>query len=132
MDEYGNTEFKDLVGEILDHVDIFPKDKENPSEIILTTRSGKKFKIYHSQDCCEHVFLESVQGEWKELIGQTINEVSNLEKDASDEEQYNHATRTILKFKADYDTVITKWYGSSNGYYSESVNIRELKGEDLV
>lgn len=110
----------ELVGETLAFCDEDPSD----DKILLTTVSGRKFLFYHSQDCCETVQIESTEGEWRTLIGKVIEVAEHSEEDAS--ESYESGTKTTLTFKVDGATVISRWVGSSNGYYSESVDIEEL------
>lgn len=113
-------ELSSLVGEVLTYIDT---DEKN-DEIMLTTASGRKIKIYHDQDCCETVWIEDTQGNWHELIGKVIVEASKDEK--QDECDYGSRTETTLKFRVDDATVISRWIGESNGYYSESVDIEDM------
>lgn len=115
---------EDLVGETLTHIDV---DGSN-DEIMLTTQSGRQIRIYHSQDCCESVTIEDTEGNWHELIGKPILVAEHDEQPLGDPPpKYSDSwTRTSLTFKVDGATVISRWIGESNGYYSESVNIAEL------
>ena len=115
---------KGMAGEVLRYVDIDP-DK---NEILLTTESGRQFLFYHCQDCCESVEIEGTDGEWRELIGKPLVEVTQCEIDRGDPppECPDSWTRTALTFKVDGATVISRWIGESNGYYSESVDLCEM------
>ena len=118
-----HVEFSDLVGEVLDAVDI---DKEE-NQILLTTRSGRKFLIYHEQDCCETVAMHWQDGSFDKLIGKPIVEARDFAVDTGESEiDYDSQTTTTLVFRVDDQTVISRWIGDSNGYYSESVDIAEL------
>lgn len=119
------TDIKKLVGETLKYVD------DCGDEILLTTESGKKYKIYHSQDCCESVSVLDTKGNWHDLIGKVIrvaehDEESNPDKEEIGVDYYDSATLTTLTFKTDENTVISRWIGESNGYYSESVDIADI------
>lgn len=113
-----------LVGEVLTYIDT---DEKN-DEIMLTTASGRKIKIYHDQDCCEEVRIESTDGSWHSLIGKVIVEASADVKEKGDPppEYPDSWTRTTLTFRVDDATVISRWIGESNGYYSESVHIEDV------
>lgn len=113
-----------LVGEVLTHIDT---DKNN-NEIMLTTQSGKIILIYHDQDCCESVSIEDTKGNWHDLIGKVIVEASKDEiyKGDPPPEFPDSWTWTTLKFRVDGATVISRWFGESNGYYSESVDIEDV------
>jgi len=113
-------EIEVLVGEVLTHIDT---DEKN-NEIMLTTESGKIIKIFHDQDCCETVAIEDTEGEWHKLVGKVIVEASKDEKQG--ECDYGSITETTLKFRVDDATVISRWIGESNGYYSESVDIEDV------
>ena len=117
------VEFSDLVGEVLDAVDI---DREE-NQILLTTRSGRKFLVYHEQDCCETVAISGQDGSFDKLIGKPIVEARGFAVDTGESESdYDSQTTTTLVFRVDDQTVISRWVGDSNGYYSESVDIAEL------
>lgn len=115
-------QISELVGETLSHVDA------GEEQIMLTTESGRIIRIYHSQDCCENVEVEDTEGNWHELVGKVIVEASEEVKQDGDPPPKNPDswTRTTLRFKAGDSTVISRWLGESNGYYSESVDIEEL------
>lgn len=119
-------EFKDLIGETLEYVDQDPE----LNEILLTTKSGRRIMIYHEQNCCERVRIVDTAGNWHDLIGKVIVEVDELVEDKSyslgDEPDDVSATQTILTFRVDDATIISRWIGESNGYYSETVDIKEL------
>ena len=116
-----HVEFSALVGEVLDAVDI---DREE-NQILLTTRSGRKFLVYHEQDCCETVAISGQDGSFDKLIGKVIVEVRDIAVDTGDDE-IDSQTTTTLVFRVDDQTIISRWIGDSNGYYSESVDIAEL------
>ncbi len=117
-----HVEFSDLVGEVLDAVDI---DREE-NQILLTTRSGRRFLVYHEQDCCETVAISGQDGNFGKLIGKPIVEARDFAVDTSEEAIDSSQTTTTLVFRVDDQTVISRWIGDSNGYYSESVDIAEL------
>jgi hypothetical protein len=115
-----NYSIDSLVGETLSFIDI---DDDN-NEILLTTESGRQIKIFHQQDCCESVFIDSTDGDWNELLGKVLIEVT---KDVvSDETECETSTHTKLIFRVNDATVVSRWIGYSNGYYSEDVDIEEL------
>lgn len=93
-------------------------------QIDFTDFEGHSYRMYHNQDCCESVFVEDVVGDIDNIIGSPIlmaEEVaSKNDPPLSDyEESY---TWTYYKLATIKGSVTIRWYGSSNGYYSESVN----------
>lgn len=118
---YGDDiEIDSLVGEVLTHIDT---DEEN-NEIMLTTQSGRIIKIYHRQDCCESVDIAGLDGDWQQLVGKVIIEATHDEVESDVE--YGSKTDTTLKFRVNDATVISRWIGESNGYYSESVDLEDV------
>ena len=111
-------ELKSLVGEVLSHVD------ESDGDLLLTTQSGRQIRFYHDQECCESVYIEDQDGEWHELIGKVLTNVSES-SDFSDDD-LDCVQKTEFAFTADDTTVVSKWHGESNGYYSTDVSIREI------
>lgn len=115
-------EAAELTGETLTYIDIDPEN----DEILLTTQSGRRIKFHHRQDCCESVRIVGTDGEWRSLIGKPLVEVKHDAVNADDEGSDGSATRTTLTFRVDDATVISRWFGNSNGYYSERVDIEEI------
>ena len=110
--------FEDLQGCILSSVE------KNNDELIFTLQNGEQYKLYHSQYCCEDVYIEDINGNLDDLTGSPIlmaEEINNADrKPISDyEESY---TWTFYKLATVKGYVTIRWYGSSNGYYSEEVD----------
>ena len=88
--------------------------------------------MYHSQDCCETVYIEDINGN-KDLNGAIFYEVIQKEcdRDGLDcDDSFTWTFYTIITSKGYLDI---RWYGSSNGYYSESVDVEFLfDNEDLM
>lgn len=98
----------------------------NDEELIFTAEDGRKFIFYHEQDCCESVSIEDVCGDLDDLVGSPLTQAEETVNDDGDvkDEDYGSATWTFYKFSTVKGSVTVRWYGSSNGYYSESVDFR--------
>ncbi len=119
------TAFADLLGKTLTKIDI-ADDKET---VHFHCSDGMIYRMYHEQDCCESVYLEDVIGNLDDLIGQPLRmaeEVSNSSDDTEHDAakgQYDESwTWTFYKLATINGYVTLRWYGESNGYYSESVD----------
>lgn len=107
------------------------------TDIVFTCTDGTQYKMYHEQDCCEGVSIDDINGDLQDLIGSPIlkaEEVSNadFEKKWLSEltperrEWLDSYTWTFYKFATIKGYVDIRWYGESNGYYSESVDFIKL------
>ena len=116
-------EFSDLVGKTLTNVNI------GDEEILFTTDDGKQFRLWHSQDCCESVYVESVVGDINDLIGTPILRAEEVDSSGTPKlGEYDESfTWTFYKLATVKGYVDIRWYGTSNGYYSESVSFDEVK-----
>jgi len=75
--------------------------------------------MYHEQDCCESVSIDDINGDLDDIMNSPIllaEEVIN-----SGENEWGTETWTFYKLSTIKGTVVIKWYGESNGYYSETV-----------
>lgn len=122
---WGNDKpFTDLIGKTLTSV----TGVEGGNEILFATDSGETYRMYHSQDCCESVYVESVAGDLVDLIGSPILKAEEStsstlpEGVTAPEYRDDSETWTFYKLATAKGYVDIRWYGSSNGYYSESVD----------
>jgi hypothetical protein len=117
-----------LLGKTVERITI---SKRNDA-IELVTTDNTRFMMYHDQDCCESVYLEDVSGDLNDLIGSPIlvaESVTNT--DAGPKDEYDDSfTWTFYKFATIQGSVTLRWYGTSNGYYSESVEFVQVDKMD--
>jgi hypothetical protein len=119
-------EFKDLVGLTLTGIQVTGKDQEREDRIEFLA-GERQFVMYHCQDCCESVNIEDIAGDLEDLIGSPIlfaEESSNSDQGPGEycDDCY---TWTFYRIGTVKGTVVIRWYGTSNGYYSESVDFCE-------
>lgn len=118
------AELKDLIGKTLTKVEA------SEYEIIFITNEGKRYSLYHSQDCCESVTVEDIVGDLNDLVGEPIllaEEATSNENPAGVTKKYQDSfTWTFYKFATSKGYVDIRWYGESNGYYSERVDFKEV------
>ncbi len=118
----------DLLGKTLIAVEL-SKDRESLS---FLTDEGEHYVMLHIRDCCESVHLEDVSGDLRDLEGTPI-----LKAEVSTDSEGGYAgegssTWTYYLISTMKGDVSLRWFGSSNGYYSESVDFRLLEtGDDL-
>ncbi|WP_033463153.1 hypothetical protein [Bordetella bronchiseptica] len=93
-------------------------------EILLLTECGRKFRMVHYQDCCESVYVESIVGDLADLIGTPLLLAEEATSDAPD--AGGSETWTFYKLATIHGYVDIRWLGTSNGWYSESVNFEEV------
>jgi len=113
----------DLIGKVITKWAIIESDSDK-IELHFYTSDGKHYRFYHEQDCCEYVYLYDIVGDLNDLIGSHLTmaeEVVNKSNSGDDSE-----TWTFYKFATVKGYVTIRWLGSSNGYYSESVDFEEV------
>ena len=122
-----DIEISVLKGKVITEIEGLEKDE---NEVYIKTSDGSVYKMYHEQDCCESVWIEDVCGDVEDLIGSPVlvaEECTNAE-DLGElpDSDYSH-TWTFYKLATAKGYVDIRWYGTSNGYYSESVDFKQLK-----
>lgn len=125
------VDFSTLVGKTLVAIHV------GDEEINFLDSEGHKYKMYHQQDCCESVWLEDVNGDWDDLLGNPITVAEERTSYAGEEgdigepadnsyidDSYTWTFYTISTIKG---TVDLRWFGTSNGYYSETADFLQVE-----
>ena len=84
--------------------------------------------MFHEQDCCEAVWIESIVGDLSDLENTPIllaEEVVSYSTPEEDEANWGTETYTFYKLRTIKGSVDIRWVGASNGYYSEAVSVEE-------
>ena len=112
-------------------------------DVHFSTTCGRSFRLLHHQDCCESVYVESIVGDLSDLIGTPLLLAEEVTSDrpytpGSIEHVTAKITGTTFDNANDSNTwtfyklatikgyVDIRFHGTSNGYYSESVNFEEI------
>ena len=118
------NEIKEFLGKVFTEISI----NEEKTEITFTT-NDKQWLMYHEQDCCETVYVDDIVGDLSDLINNPMliaEEITNS-NDSFGRNLDDYFTWTFYKFATRKGYVDIKWLGESNGYYSESVEIKKIK-----
>ena len=125
---YTDVHISDLLGEVVVGYYVTKiSDEDKGESLILETDDGFIYEFFHEQDCCEEVYLDDINGDLDDLVGNPIliteERTNRLDPPKDDnEESYLWTFYLLATIKG---SVLMRWYGSSNGYYSESITIRE-------
>jgi hypothetical protein len=119
------AQISDLLGKTFSSVENFDDKK-----LVFVSTDGKRYNFYHKQDCCETVSIESIVGDLADLVGEPLLVAEESTSDKNPEgvtkEHQDSFTWTFYKFATRKGYVDVRWYGESNGYYSESVDFAEF------
>lgn len=102
------------------------KVNNDKDSIIFELENGANYEMYHVQDCCESVYIEDVAGNLDNLIGSPLTMAEESWDSKGDSVNDESCTWTFYKFATVKGYVTIRWFGESNGYYSESVDIRKI------
>jgi hypothetical protein len=115
--------FEELLGKTLVSV-VVAAEKDT---VDFVEEGGQRWRLYHSQDCCESVEVEEVIGDLADLVGSPILLAEEVESEKGDPPLYAESwTWTFYKLSTIKGSVTLRWLGQSNGYYSESVSFRRV------
>jgi hypothetical protein len=125
VSDYYNERLSELLGKTLSVI-----TRNGNESIDFEATTGERWRMYHSQDCCESCSIDDVVGDLQDLVGSPVamaEVATNRDNPKSDghytDESY---TWTFYKLATAKGYVTIRWYGSSNGYYSETASFERL------
>lgn len=100
-------------------------------QINFVCQDGDEYILYHSQDCCESVSIEDICGDIEDLLNEPILLAEEVTSGDNPEgvkvpKYQDSFTWTFYKLATNKGYVTIRWYGSSNGYYSETVSFEKI------
>ena len=119
---YTDCDISTLIGKTLTEI-----ARNGDDELTFTTDSGEVYKMYHQQDCCEDVNIEDICGDLDCLVGTPILKAEVVTNSDNPKNEYDSFTWTFYHLATIKGYVTIRWYGGSNGYYSESVDFALFK-----
>lgn len=99
-------------------------EDEDQDMIVFHFTDGTFMVFCHRQECCENVYIDDICGSLDDLIGEPLiiaEENTSYDEGGAKDEYDDSYTWTFYKFATKKGYVDIRWYGSSNGYYSEDV-----------
>lgn len=97
-------------------------DEETGDDLfVLRLTDGNIFRFYHVQDCCESVYLADISGDPDDLLEAEILDAEES-VDSGSSAEYESYTWTFYRIQTTKGHLTIRFNGTSNGYYSESVN----------
>lgn len=132
-------DIQEMVGQTFVKITI---DSEFCDKICFYSDDGICYEFFYEDECCEHVGIEDICGNLKNLLDTPLTmaeESSNKgEVDDSKDKQdlpdwyQDYYTWTFYKFATVKGYVTIRWFGSSNGYYSEEVTCEKIIPDENV
>lgn len=110
------TIFEEILGQIPISIEV--NHKNNVINFIF--KSGDAWEMRHDQDCCEDVSIEDIAGNIDLILNEPLLEAELIT--GTDLDADESGTWSFYKFGTRKSSVVIRWYGSSNGYYSEEVS----------
>jgi hypothetical protein len=113
------------------------------SDRILFYTSVGIFQMMHHYNCCESVDVEDVCGDPNDIVDALVvkaeeSSSENVEVGVAVPEGWNPEWKPESYTWTYYRLITTKgdldirWFGSSNGYYSERVNFEQIRDPSLA
>lgn len=118
-------ELSDLVGRTLRTV-----TQNGRESIRFESITGEQWEMFYEPDCCASCEIEDVVGDLDDLVGVPIimaEAGTNHGNPRPSEYPDESFTWTFYRFATAKGYVTIRWYGSSNGYYSETASFRRVR-----
>ena len=124
IEDYKFVEFSNLVNKTLIKINIH----KEYGKINFYCSDGTIYSMFHDQLCCECVYIEEIIGNIDDLIDSPILMAEETSNSGDKDEGETHYTWTFYKLATIKGYVTIRWYGTSNGYYSERAELVQITG----
>ena len=99
--------------------------------LFFYTKEGITYMMGKQQDCCANVYIDDICGDLNDLLDSPILVAEKFTNYSDPEEDTVSSTWTFYKLATPKGYVYIKWYGVSNGNYSEEVYVFNLEVQQV-
>jgi len=110
----------ELIGKTLVSID------KKGDDIIFNCTTGERYRMYHSQEYYETVVIDDICGDLNDLIESPILIAEEVVESVDDPDKNDSHTWTFYKIATIKGHVDIRWYGESDGFYSERVDFKRI------
>ncbi len=114
--------YKDMIDRIFKNV--FKEKISGRDQLVFIAYNGDKFIFNHKQDCCEHVRIESIDGDLKSLI-----EVPLQVAQVTQNKDLDRGTNDHFTFITKLGVVTVNWVGDYFGHQPKSIDCKFIKNK---
>lgn len=125
------VEMPALIGQTF--VSVTREEIDDHDALVFDTGTGIKYIMAHEQDCCELVRIEDICGELEWLCNAPVLDAyESRSSGEQDDVDRDSCTWTFYSLTTAKGYVTIRWFGESNGYYSEdaTLHIVDAQGEE--
>lgn len=115
--------FESMAGKTFSKVEHVDSGIGDSDAIVFEVSDSERYAMFYRQDCCASCSVEDICGDLSDLVGSPIVRAEENSNEEVEPEPTPHAeseTWTFYRIGTTKGTVVIRWYGSSNGYYSET------------
>lgn len=127
------AKISELRGKTITNIEGLEKDNDL---VLIQCTDGSAYVMCHCQDCCECVDINDICGDVEDLLNSPITMAEevihssgddDLPEELKPEDYWESFTWTFYKLATVKGYVTIRWYGESNGYYCEEVEIQRIR-----
>ena len=117
--------FEELIGKTLTAIKV---DEKYAAWILFVVSEDEKYLLHNDEADCNdvQVTIDDINGDINDLVGSPLTMAESVSNEAFEKSQDAEGTWTFYRFATVKGYVDIRWFGTSNGYYSETVTLEKL------
>ncbi len=117
--------FEELIGKTLTAIKV---DEKYAAWILFVISEDEKYLLHNDEADCNdvQVTIDDINGDINDLVGSPLTMAESVSNEAFEKTQDAEGTWTFYRFATIKGYVDIRWFGTSNGYYSETVTLERL------
>ena len=103
-------------------------DEKYAAWVLFVVNEDEKYLLHNDEADCNdvQVTIDDINGDINDLVGSPLTMAESVSNEAFEKTQDAEGTWTFYRFATIKGYVDIRWFGTSNGYYSETVTLEKL------